>query len=169
MELALFFFLAVLTVGAAIGAIAFKNPLYCALSLLSLGACSALFFVHLRAPFLGVVQMLVFAGVVLVLILAAISTMNLRPDKYAEPLSRGTRTAALVVGLGALAHLVSRLAHHPVALVGEQEIMGSAAAVGQLLFSRFALALEVVALVLLAGVVGLLVLAGRERAEIEGD
>lgn len=169
MELVLFFLIAVLTAAAAIGAVAFRNPLYCAISLLTLGACSALLLVHLQAPFLGVAQMLVSTGVVLVLLLSAISVMNLRTGKYAEPLRRGTRSAALVLGVVLLAHLAWRLVFYPVGIGAEQEITGSTVALGQIVFTRFALPLEITALVLLAAVVALLVLAGQERVQVEGE
>ena len=171
MELVLFAFIAALTAAAALGAIAFKSPLYCAFCLLVLGVCAALLFVQLEAAFLAVAQVFVAAGGVLVLLLLAISTMDLRQGAHAERVRVGARVTALLLGLALLAQLALRLLYSPAATAGGagEFAGGSAAAVGRVLASRFALPLEIGALLLLAAIVGLLVLAGRQCAQLEEE
>ena len=163
MELMVFGIFAALAVAGAILVIAARNPVHSALALLGTAVGVAALFVLLEAHFLAAVQVLVYAGAALVIFLFALM--------MADPPGAGRRTAAgraricLSVGLALI--LLAQLGGYILSTgvrEGEGEnVVGTTAAVGRLLFTRFLLPFEVVAVILLLGLVGIVVLARRDQ------
>ena len=163
MELMVFGIFAALAVAGAILVIAARNPVHSALALLGTAVGVAALFVLLEAHFLAAVQVLVYAGLSLVIFLFALMT--------ADPPAAGRRTAAgrgrvclsVVLALILLAQLSGYLLSAGGREGEGENIVGTTAAVGRLLFTRFLLPFEVVAIILLLGLVGIVVLARRDQ------
>ena len=167
----LFYVLSVLAVLAGVGVIVSRNPVASVLSLLA--AFLAMSVLYLLAGFqvLAALQVLVYAGAIMVLFLFVVMLLNLGDPAealYHEPLFHGSQRARLgmvvafallgVIGAGVLG---SHLAPPPpeLAAVG----IDSAKGLASRMFERYALAFEAVSVLLLATAVGVLVLAKRER------
>jgi NADH:ubiquinone oxidoreductase subunit 6 (subunit J) len=84
---ALFFIFAGLAIACAISTVYHKNPLYSAISLIGVFIALSCIYVTLAAPFIAAVQILIYAGAIMVLVVFVIMLLNLDEDK---PLNRLT-------------------------------------------------------------------------------
>jgi NADH-quinone oxidoreductase subunit J len=170
-----FYALAALTLLAAIGVIAARSPVHAALSLLVSFLAVAGLFVLAHAEFLAGVQVLVYAGGVMVLFLFVIMLVNVR-TLPAEP-QYLSRLAPAAIGLGMLLAALLGVGiwaavHPPIAdaarLTGVEGVsMGNTQAVGWELYRTYVLPFEVVSIVLLVAMIGAIVM-GRKEAETGG-
>lgn len=164
MSLILFWIFAILTLLFASGVIIFRNPVSSAMSLVMSFVGLAALFVTLDAFFIAVVQVLVYAGAVMVLFLFIIMLLDLRtgerrPIKLAAWAGGGLVFAGF---LGVLARVVSSL---PGILHTKPEILpgiNDVLQVGMMLFRRFNLPFQVIGVLLLVATVGVVVLSRRE-------
>src|SRR5579872_6859931 len=105
-----FFVLAIASTASAIGVIAFKNAVHSALSLILTLLFLALFYLQLGAMFIAIVQVLIYAGAIMVLflfvvtMLASEATDNEQRDRI--PWQRGVAAALGLVLVGALSYLL---------------------------------------------------------------
>ena len=93
----LFFIFAGIAIGSAVSMVYHKNPLYSAISLVGVFISLSCIYVTLAAPFIAAVQILIYAGAIMVLVVFVIMLLNLDDDK---PLSRLRYLFALGGGLG---------------------------------------------------------------------
>jgi NADH-quinone oxidoreductase subunit J len=165
MQLTLFWIFSALMLFFALGAVLLRNPVSCAMSLVMTFVALAAVFVTLDAFFIAVVQVLVYAGAVMVLFLFIIMLLDLREEK-----SRRVRLSAwvgggLVVGgfVAALSQVVSSL---PALNVPKPAISDPAvndvAAIGFALFKNFNLPFQIVGILLLVATVGVVLLSRKE-------
>lgn len=149
----------------AIGVVAFESPVHSAVALVGAFINVAALFVMLGAEFLGVLQVIVYTGAVLVLILFTIMLVdpNKLPSFYVgKPLQ--SYISVIVGGILLLeigAAIVTRQAleligPHTAAMV--DQMGGNVQAIGQILFSDYVLAFEVASIVLSIGVIGAVVI-----------
>jgi NADH-quinone oxidoreductase subunit J len=160
----IFVILSVLCVGSIGAMILSRNPAHNALFLVLAFACLGGIFGLLDAPFVAAVQVLVYAGAIMVLFLFAIMMFNLRrPEPPGQKRLRAVLGA--VLGLVLLVEL---------ALAGSRALTGSAAgapagrdlaALGRLLFTDYLYAFEITSLLIVAALVGALALAGKKEGE----
>jgi NADH-quinone oxidoreductase subunit J len=142
-----------------------RNPVHSALCLVVVFVCLALLYVMLGAEFLAAVQVIVYAGAIMVLFLFVIMLLNLETEARSTGLSRTAFKACsmvsagllllLLVGSGAVKALRSMLPQQAA------ELPGNTGAVAELLFTKYLLPFEVTSILLLAAIVGALVLAGK--------
>ncbi len=171
---ALFFAFASVALGAAVNVLVQRHVLHSALSLiLMLGAVSGLF-VLLGAELLAVVQIIVYAGAIMVLFVFVIMLLNVTTDDDEEPdRHRWLKFIGIPLGLFLLAILSSALAGigtEPAGALAGAGIeppaadtgIGSAEAIGRSLFTEYVLPFEATSLLILIAVVGALVLAKRD-------
>lgn len=159
----IFFLLSVLCLGSVAAMIVSRNQAHNALFLvLSFSSLGGLFGL-LDAPFAAVVQVLVYAGAIMVLFLFAIMMFNLR-----QPAPRERLTARIVLtcalGLALLAELALALSR-ALARGGAASPSGDLADLGRLLFTDHLYAFEITSLLILAALVGALALAGKKEGE----
>jgi len=161
-EAALFFLIAVIAIASAIGMLISRNPVGSALWLVLNFFCIASAYILLQAEFIGVIQVLVYAGAIMVLFLFVIMLLNLDALPKAGEIS-WKKVIAFAVGLVVLSQLIYAVV---VAMVGFPEApgvdaaeMGSAGAIGKLLFTTYAFHLEIIAVLLLAATIGAVLLA----------
>src|SRR6476620_12704476 len=94
---AVFFLFAGLAIACAISMVYHKNPLYSAISLIGVFVALSCIYVILAAPFIAAVQVLIYAGAIMVLVVFVIMLLNLDDDR---PQSRLAYLYALGGGLG---------------------------------------------------------------------
>jgi NADH-quinone oxidoreductase subunit J len=167
----LFYALAAVAVGASLLVIAQRNPIYSVLLLIaSFGALSGLY-VTLDAPFVAVIQIVVYAGAIMVLFLFVVMLLN-APQEQTEADERLhvlVRSGAMRFGgflaVALLAELAWALSRTPGASVGfGTDATTAVAAIGRSLFTDYAFAFEVTSVLILVAMVGAVLLARREGA-----
>ncbi len=171
---AAFYYMAAASVASALLAVTRRNPVHSMLWVLALFLHVAGIFLLLGAEFLAAVQVIVYAGAILVFYLFVMMLLDL-PGEEARPRFGAHWSLAAAAGLGFaavtwLAQIETldpvetgvTLSHAPTATEGPP--LGSLSDVGMALFGPFALPFEIASLVLLAAIVGAIVLT-RRRAE----
>jgi NADH-quinone oxidoreductase subunit J len=163
MALTIFVILSVLCVGAVAAMIISRNQAYSALFLVLAFACLGGIFGLLDAPFAAVVQVLVYAGAIMVLFLFAIMMFNLRrpepPERKRVRIVLGTALAVILLGELLLA------ARRALGTAGAVPPGRDIAHLGRLLFTDNLYAFEITSLLILAALVGALALAGKKEGE----
>ena len=164
----LFYFFAAAAIGASLLVIAQRNPIYSVLLLVaSFGALSGLY-VLLEAPFVAAIQIIIYAGAIMVLFLFVVMLLNAphedtEYDVNTHPLLRPGPMrfgAALAVAFGVeLAWALTRGRARSGALDGGS--VSSVAAIGRTLFTDYAFPFEVTSVLILVAMVGAVVLARR--------
>jgi NADH-quinone oxidoreductase subunit J len=168
---ATFYYLAIGSIASALLAVTRKNAVHSLLWVLALFLHVAGVFVLLDAEFLAAVQVIVYAGAILIFYLFVVMLLDL-PDEEAHSRFGNHWPLAAAVGLSAaaLAWLAQLDSLNPVGAAGgpaasvaaaEGLAPGSLAEIGMALFGPFALPFEIASLILLAAIVGAVVLAKR--------
>jgi NADH-quinone oxidoreductase subunit J len=169
MELAVFIVCTAIVIGGALGVVLSSNPVHAALSLVGTLFGVAVLFIAQDAQFLAAVQVIVYAGAIVVLFLFVIMLLGVDEleDLSIEPLG-GPRPAALiagVVGLGltlvVLLAAGSVVTGRPDTATAVQPDVANVTQLGHLLFSDYVFAFEATAILLTIAVVGAVVLARR--------
>jgi len=169
-EAFLFWILAPIAVGAAIGMVFARSAVHAALLLAVVMLCLAAFYTVENAPFLAVVQVIVYTGAVLMLFVFVLMLIGVDSmDSLVETL-RGQRVAASVIGLGFAVLLVAALAgalagFRPIGVTAAEGDQGNVQAIANLLFSRYVFAFEATSALLITAGLGAMVLAHREPTE----
>jgi NADH-quinone oxidoreductase subunit J len=172
MEFAIFFFFAAVAVVFALVVVLHRNPVVGALSLVATFFSLAVMYVLLEVPFMAALQVIVYAGAIMVLFLFVIMLLNLQ--HVVEPQTRPiqqflgyTTTAAFGIGL------VYFIAKYGVfTALPASPFRADVRTIGFRLFEAYVFPFEMVSILLLAAIVGALVLSGRavgSRAEIGSE
>ncbi len=171
----LFFgYFAVMIVATSILVVALKNPVYSALSLLVMFFHVAGLFVTLHAEFLAAVQIIVYAGAILVLYLFVVMILNVKEDDRYHGQWRIAGFVCVPLLIEAMVLLSgsagSRATGTKAVRVPSTEMIApdNTLAIGQTLFSTYLFPFEVASLVLLVAMIGAIVLAKREIGEPDG-
>jgi NADH-quinone oxidoreductase subunit J len=161
-EAALFFLIAVVAIASAIGMLIARNPVGSALWLVLNFFCIASAYILLQAEFIGVIQILVYAGAIMVLFLFVIMLLNLDELPRAGEIN-WKKVVAFALGLVVMSQLiyavVVAIGGFPEAPGVDASELGSAKAIGTELFTRYAFHLEIIAVLLLAATIGAVLLA----------
>jgi NADH-quinone oxidoreductase subunit J len=157
----LFYLFAAFAVAGALGMLLnTKNTVAGALSLVGTMVSLGAIYVLLDAYLIGVLQILVYAGAILVLFLFVVMLLNLRQDDFSPDRLRWTKRLAVAFGaLVCVELLLLPGAFGPAAALPDG--FGGYRAVGIALFTDWVLAFEVTSLLLLAAMVGAVILAKR--------
>jgi NADH-quinone oxidoreductase subunit J len=164
LELAGFYVLAVLLIAASLSVILARSAVYSALALVAALFLMAVLFLGLSAPMVGVLQVLVYAGAIMVLFLFVIMLLNPGAVEKRSFLAWGlTSTVAALLALELIAIMLpyqreaGGFGGRPV-----KEDFGSPESLGLSLFNDYVLPFEVASVLLLVAIVGAVVLAKRE-------
>ncbi len=158
----LFIYFATVSVVAGVLTVALRNAVHCAMALLTLLFHIAGLFVMLNAEFLAAVQIIVYAGAILILYLFVLMLMNLKTE---EQHLHKKHSYLLFAGMGLLAELLILLLLSPfggrIGPATPKVILetGPSHAVGITMFSDYLLLFEIVGIFLLGAVIGAIVLA----------
>jgi NADH-quinone oxidoreductase subunit J len=171
---ALFFyaFAAVAVIGS-LAVVLQKNPVYSVLSLIAAFFGLAGLYVLLEAPFVAVVQIIIYAGAIMVLFLFTVMLLNVPREDAAEwdrshPLYRPMAVrigAVLALALALeLGWALSRTAGLSAGVADDRPAVSSVTELGKVLFTDYMFAFEVTSILIIASMVGAVVLA-RKRAD----
>jgi NADH-quinone oxidoreductase subunit J len=166
-EAVVFWFLAPVAVAGALGLVLVRSAVHAAVLLAVVMLSLAAFYTTEAAPFLAVVQVVVYTGAVLMLFLFVLMLVGVdSTDSLVETL-RGQRLAAVALGLGFAVLLVAAIAgaisgFHPKGVGGAEAGKGNVVAIAELLFSRYVFAFEATSALLITAGLGAMVLTHRE-------
>lgn len=170
MELILFLVFGLVAVVSAIMVIVQRSPIYSALALIVTFFCMAGLFVLLHAEFVAAVQVIVYAGAIMVLFLFVIMLLDLRREEGRRFAPGKAQVACGVAGAGVLLLLLAALAGTGSITAQRGTItpetlgrLGNTQVIGSLLFTDYLFPFEVTSVILLIAIVGAIVLARRER------
>jgi NADH-quinone oxidoreductase subunit J len=163
-----FYFIAACILGFAVLVISTKDTVHSVLFLVLDFLFVAALYVLLGAQFLAAIQILVYAGGIVVLYLFVVMLVNLKrpPEAHSDP-RRLTKlgfgmSAAVLLELGAIAVLSSRLPATPIAPGPAMPVSGNTEEVGWLLYTSYLIPFEIASMLLLVAMIGAIVLAKRE-------
>lgn len=170
METLLFWLLAVIALSASLSMILQRNPVYSALSLILTLLGLAGLFLLLSAPFLAVIQIIIYAGAIMVLFLFVIMLLDVRRTEVTISRVKLQKSlGSLLIGL-ALVFVVKTAVGLGTGRSGEMAPammtppdpgFGTATALGRALFADYVLPLELAAVLLFVALIGAIVLAKR--------
>lgn len=171
LTLLLFFVLAVVAVLSAIGLLVSRNTIYAALFLVLNFAAVAIYYLVLGAPFIAMAQVTIYAGAIMVLFLFVIMLLGAEklPPGRALPWQRPLAIGLAIVLLGEAAFLlvqrlkITAILPDPALQVNS---VTSLVDLGKALFQMYLLPFEVTSILLLVAMVGVIVLAKKEKGEL---
>ena len=166
METLFFLIITLVAIVSAIMVITCKNPINSALSLIMTFFCLATYYVMLDAPFMAAVQVMVYAGAIMVLMVFTIMLLNIRIDaskKHSHKLIFGS-----IIGFFTLLNVVfvlirSRAAVPTGPYSGDMiKNIGHTELIGREMFTNFLLPFEITSILLLVAIVGAVILAKKK-------
>jgi NADH-quinone oxidoreductase subunit J len=173
MDAFIFYASGLLSVVAAILVVTRRNPVYSTVYLVIFFALISLDFLILRAPFLAVIQVLVYAGAIMVLFLFVIMLLNLTPEELRETVPRSRKTLAGVLAAAVYLALSAAIGASPTiqgappltGLVADPALAaaGETAAIGRSLFNRHALPFEFTSILILIAIIAAIYLTKKRR------
>lgn len=169
LELVLFLILGALGIASAVGVIATRNPIGAAMSLVVHFIALAGLYLSLNAMFMAAIQVLVYAGAIMVLVVFVIMLLNLGHEEKLRERFTSRQGIGILMSLllgGTLVFVVTRLTFGTPGGGAALPDTGSVQAVGRALFTTYVYPFEMVSLILLAAAVGAVVLAKRH---VDGD
>ncbi|MGE2834770.1 NADH-quinone oxidoreductase subunit J [Mycobacterium sp. SMC-4] len=165
-ETVLFWVLAVVSVAGALGVVAAPKAVYSAISLAGTMIALAVLYIAQDAPFLGVVQVVVYTGAVMMLFLFVLMLIGVDSAESLVETIRGQRIAAIVGGIGfgvlLIAGIGSVSVHGAVGLTAANAD-GNVEGLAALIFTEYLWAFELTGALLITATLGAMVLAHRER------
>jgi NADH-quinone oxidoreductase subunit J len=170
-----FWVIAPISIGSAIGMLFQRNAVHAALFLIVNFFTIAVFFLILGAPFLFAVQIIVYAGAIMVLFLFVIMLLGVDREETLIEQLRGQRPLAIVLGLGIAVELffairagVGFATRGPENFdeVANRGLVGNAEALSRVLFRNYFFPFEVTSLLLIIAAIAVMVLASRRARAI---
>jgi len=154
-----FYLFSLLAIASALLFVTRRGPVPAALWLVNVMFALSGLYVMLDAPFIGIIQVLVYAGAIMVVFIFVVMLLNLGPYKVTDIRALGSRLGAGLVGLALLANLlvVQRQRLPQVALAPDTNNVVTS--VAQSLFTDYLVAFELTSVVLLVAIVGAVLLA----------
>ncbi|MCY7374968.1 MAG: NADH-quinone oxidoreductase subunit J [Pyrinomonadaceae bacterium] len=167
---ALFFLFAGFAIACAVSMVYHRNPLYSAISLVGVFIALSCIYITLAAPFIAAVQILIYAGAIMVLVVFVIMLLNLEDDK---PLNRLRYLYAVGGGLGLILLVQTFFIFYAVMRAPKQTVdadvtVGKTLSIGTAMYTEYLLPVEIVGILLLMAVIGGVILARRlEQPKLE--
>ena len=169
-ESILFWVLAPLAVMASLGMLFMKKAVHSAILLAWVMITLAIFYIALEAPFLGIVQIVVYTGAVMMLFLFILMLVGVDSSDSLVEKIKGLRPVAIVTALAFSATLITFIARaqssvDSIDLAAANE-KGNVQGLARYLFSDYVWAFEVISALLITAALGAMVLAHSEKSEI---
>ena len=167
-EAVLFWVLGAIAVAAAIGVVAAPKAVYSAMFLAATMIVLAIFYIAQDALFLGVVQVVVYTGAVMMLFLFVLMLIGVESSESLVETIRGQRIAAILVGVGFGVLVIAGIGS--VSATGftglaQANAGGNVQGLAALIFTKYLWAFELTGALLITAALGAMVLAHRERFE----
>jgi len=170
LESLMFIIMSLIIIACAIGVVFQKNPIYSAVFLIQTMVSLAVLYVLLHAQFVAAVQVMVYAGAIMVIFVFVIMLLNLnkddlKGDRNKLPLQK---PAAIILGLilvVMIGVIMTRTIYQGAQGEYTPEVMdqiGNTQLVGKMLFTKYVLPFEIASILLFAAIVGAIVLAKKQ-------
>jgi len=166
MEIILFYLTATVAIISAVFVTQCRNPINSALNLITTFLCLAVFYVMLESPFMAAIQIMVYAGAIMVLIVFVIMLLNLGlavKTRYTHGLAAAGILSALILFVanyflraGEATGTGGSVTSEVISNYGHTELIGRA------MFVDFLLPFEIASILLLVAIVGAVILSKRE-------
>ncbi len=169
MELVVFIITAVVAIAGAVAMLLSRNAIHSALFLLLNMVAIAVLYLLLRAPFLFAVQLIVYAGAIIVLFLFVVMLLGAERAEDERDRIGWQRPLALLLGLLLLvetAYVFYAGAGAATAAASANEDFGDPVKIGEALFTTYLLPFEITSIILLAAIVGVVVLHLQEHRDV---
>ena len=164
MTVLLFILFAGMAIGCALAVVAQRNPLYSAISLVGVFISLACLYVMLAAPFIAAVQVIVYAGAIMVLVVFVIMLLNVEEEERRRPRLKFLVPAAVVLSavlIAEVAFILVTVQESRVTPVSDSSSVGLTHSIGSELFTRYLLPFEITSILILMAIVGAMTLARR--------
>jgi NADH-quinone oxidoreductase subunit J len=160
-----------MALGCAVAMVAQRNPLYSAISLVGVFVSLACLYVTLQAPFIAAIQVIVYAGAIMVLVVFVIMLLNVeeevrRPLRLTYLIPVGVLLAAVLVGEAAFMLQLGRSGARIEPVAPRTSDIGLTASVGTGMFTKYLLPFEVTSVLILMALVGAITLARQGRTPL---
>jgi NADH-quinone oxidoreductase subunit J len=155
-----------LAIGCALALVAQSNPLYSAISLIGVFISLACLYVMLAAPFIAAVQVIVYAGAIMVLVVFVIMLLNVEQEERRRERLKFLVPTALVLAavlIAEVAFILVSVQEFRVSPAAGASNIGLTHSIGSALFTRYLLPFEITSILLLMAIVGAMTLARRGR------
>ncbi|MCC2640882.1 MAG: nuoJ [Nitrospira sp.] len=161
-----FFYFAGIIAITSLLVVALRNPVYSALALLIMFFHVAGLYITLHAEFLAAVQIIVYAGAILVLYLFVVMLLNVKAEeRYHNQLPVAGFLAVTLLTEAILLIIQSRSASSPAVTANPASVTGNTETIGEVLYSTYLFPFEVASLILLVAMIGAIILAKKDILE----
>ncbi len=166
-EKVLFIIFAVIAIASALNILLQRSPLYSALSLIGTLLSLSALYLTVHAQFIAAVQIVVYAGAIMVLFIFVIMLLNVPKDQPQIEKQKGLRYLAIPFAGLMIAEMFYvlrpiRLTTLPIQRGNPEQAVGTTWSIGTALFTDYLLPFEVTSVLILMALVGAMVLARRE-------
>ena len=161
LESIIFYLLGFFAIASALSVVFLKRPVYSVLALIVTMFCTAGLFFQLDAYLIGAIQIIVYAGAVMVLFLFVIMLLNLGKESASSFRTGPSRWFAIPLAIFLLLEIYFVVGQWP-KLEKCTPVSGTIDRIGKLLFTDYLLPFEIVSLLLLTAILGTTVLAKRK-------
>lgn len=176
-EMFTFLVTALICLGGSLGVVLFRNPVHSALSLIATLFGVAVLFIAQEAYFLAAIQVIVYAGAIVVLFLFVIMLLGVdKAESFRREPLLGQRPAAIIAGAAILGLTLTALLSSAARVTGERSVLApldpavpDINRLGRVLFTDYVFAFEITAVLLTIAVVGAVVLIRRAGDPIDLD
>jgi NADH-quinone oxidoreductase subunit J len=163
----IFYILAAIAIASALMVVTRKNAINAALFLVATMGTIACLYIQLGSIFIATLQIIVYAGAIIVLFIFVIMLLNLKRDEFGFDNRVFQRIIGVVIGF-ILLILLARIAYlyqpfYPAQTIDPE--MGNAAAMSKKLFLQYLYPFEIISVLLLAAIVGAVVLAKKREED----
>ena len=167
LELIIFLVLAVAAIVSAILMITRRNPVTSALYLVFNFFVIAVLYLFLRAQFIAIIQITVYAGAIMVLFLFVIMLLNLGEDKLMNWKLNSSKSIASLMAIALLIEILYFVMYFTpsAGLSPKADSMGTVESIGKVLFNGYIFPFEITSMLLLAAIVGAIMLAKKKFSE----
>ena len=165
----LFWFLSVLAVGSAIMVVASKNPVHSILFLIITFFAISGHYILLNAQFIAIVNIIVYAGAIMVLFLFVVMLMNLNAESEPQNKSKYMLYAGVIAGLSLMVLIVAALKKSDTVNQLTQMKDGDVGLIknlGRTLFTDFVFPFEISSVLFLSAMIGAVVISKRDTQKI---
>ena len=162
LEIITFFVLGALLIASGITVIAHKNPVVSAISLVFHFFMLAGLYLNLHAEFLAVLQILVYAGAIMVLVIFVIMLLNLGDEEKLKEKFNVRKFIGIVFAFVLALQFIIIYMTANAGITGSTNSVGSPQVIGNDLFNNYLFPFEAISLLLLAAIIGSVILAKRK-------
>ncbi len=160
----LFILFAGMAIGCALAVVAQRNPIYSAISLIGVFISLACLYVMLAAPFIAAVQVIVYAGAIMVLVVFVIMLLNVEEEEHRRSRLKFLIPTAIVLAavlIAEIAFILVTVKPSRFTPASDGTSVGLTHSIGSNLFTQYLLPFEITSILILMAIVGAMTLARR--------